>query len=93
MLKSMGLRYILIGLITVLMSVPLFFASTIVTERANYSRQTTEQLSREWGGSQSLNGAIMVLPVSGPKKTHQEGIFERCRYGRGSYQQGWSYHL
>lgn len=68
MLKSVGLRYFLIGLITLLMSVPLFFASTIVSERANYSRQTTEQLSREWGGAQSLNGAIMVLPVTGPEK-------------------------
>lgn len=64
MKNSIGYRYAIIGIITILMVIPLFFSSDVVNSRANYSRSTTETLSQEWGGPQTLKGAILRLPVT-----------------------------
>lgn len=64
MKNSIAFRYIIIGIITILMVVPLFFSSDVVNSRANYSRSTTDTLSQEWGGPQTLKGAILKLPIT-----------------------------
>ncbi len=63
MLKSKAIRFFLIGGLTVLASVPAVFVADVINERAGYSRQTTAELGREWGGPQTLRGPVMMIPV------------------------------
>jgi inner membrane protein len=60
---STGFRFLIVGLLALLMFIPLFFAGEIVDGRAGYSRQTRESVGREWGGRQVLNGPQMIVPV------------------------------
>lgn len=63
MLRSMGRRFMIVGLLVLLMFVPLFFAAEIVQSRKNFSTTTIESVGREWGGAQILSGPQLVIPV------------------------------
>lgn len=64
MFRSAGLRFIMVGLLALLMFIPLSLVSDIVQERAHYSDQTVETISNEWGGRQLLSGPMLVIPVT-----------------------------
>lgn len=63
MFQSLGARYLIIGLLALLMFIPLFFVGEIVGDRANYSRDTIASVGREWGGAQVISGPVLVIPV------------------------------
>ncbi|MQY42323.1 cell envelope integrity protein CreD [Epibacterium sp. SM1969] len=63
MLRSMGRRFFIVGLLVLLMFVPLFFAAEIVQGRKGFSASTIENVGREWGGAQILSGPQLVIPV------------------------------
>lgn len=63
MLRSPGLRFLIVGLLVLLMFIPLFFVGAIVDERAHYSRQARSSVGQEWGGAQTLSGPVLVIPV------------------------------
>ena len=64
-MRSAGSRFLVVGLLTLLMSVPLFFAGAIVQDRSFYAEQTRRDVGREWGGPQTLGGPVLVIPVEG----------------------------
>ena len=64
MFRSTGFRFIAVGLLALLMFIPLNLVSTIINDRANYSRQTVSDISEEWGGRQQLSGPVLVIPVT-----------------------------
>lgn len=66
MFRSTGFRLFTVGLLTLLMFIPLFFAGTIIDDRANHARSSVTSISREWGGEQHLSGPYLVIPVLGP---------------------------
>ncbi len=63
MLRSPGLRFFIVGILILLMFIPIFFVSEIIDDRARYNRQTRDDVGREWGGRQSINGPVLVVPV------------------------------
>jgi inner membrane protein len=63
---SAGFRFLIVGLLTLLMFIPLFFVGQIINERSGYSRSTQTSVGNEWGGKQSVSGPQMVIPVEGP---------------------------
>lgn len=63
-MRSAGIRFFIVGVLTLLMFIPLFFASDIVSSRADYARQTNASVGQEWGGAQVLRGPQMVIPVT-----------------------------
>ena len=65
-MKSIGFRFLMVGLMTVLMFIPIFLASEVINERAKYSEQTVRDVGEEWGGAQLLSGPQIVIPVEGP---------------------------
>lgn len=71
MFKSVGIRYLIVGFLILLMSVPLFFVSTVVNDRANWARQATNEINKEWGGSQTITGPYISIPVNG-KETRKK---------------------
>ena len=64
MFRSTGFRFIAVGLLALLMFIPLNLVSSIINDRANYSRQTVTSISNEWGGAQQLSGPVLVIPVT-----------------------------
>lgn len=60
---SIGFRFLIVGLLTLLMFIPLFFVSEIVQSRKFYSQETLRDVGREWGGEQIVVGPVLVLPV------------------------------
>lgn len=64
MFRSAGLRFIVVGVLTILMFIPLNLVSGVVQERARYSDETVESISREWGGQQLISGPLLVIPVT-----------------------------
>ncbi|EPX87562.1 Inner membrane protein involved in colicin E2 resistance [Rubellimicrobium thermophilum DSM 16684] len=65
-MPSAGARFLIVGLLTLLMAVPLFLAGAVVLDRANTAESTRDALGREWGGPQTLAGPVLLVPVEGP---------------------------
>jgi inner membrane protein len=65
-MRAIGTRFLIVGLLALLMFIPLFFVSAVIDDRADFSRQTIRDVGSEWGGSQLLSGPVMILPVEGP---------------------------
>ncbi|WP_417266813.1 cell envelope integrity protein CreD [Celeribacter baekdonensis] len=63
MRKSIGARFLIVGLLTLLMFIPLFFVSDIVQSRKYYSQNTLKDVGREWGGDQVISGPVLIIPV------------------------------
>ncbi|PIE06918.1 MAG: hypothetical protein CSA74_09730 [Rhodobacterales bacterium] len=63
MMRSPGMRFLIVGLLTLLMFIPLLMVSEIVSSRRSYSDQTVYNVGREWGGRQLISGPLLVLPV------------------------------
>lgn len=64
MLRSAGFSFFVAGLMTLLMFIPQFFAAEVINSRAQYSRSTISDVSREWGGPQQFGGPVLVVPVT-----------------------------
>ncbi len=73
MFRSSGLRFIAVGVLALVMFLPLSLVSGIIEDRARYSEQTVEAISREWGGAQLVSGPLLVIPVT------EEVIYDRRR--------------
>lgn len=76
MLRSAGLRFIIVGILTLVMIIPLFFVESIIDARRDYSRSTAASVGAQWGGPQTLSGPRIVIPVEGPEtqKVREEFI-------------------
>jgi len=65
-MRAIGTRFLIVGLLALLMFIPLFFVSAVIDDRANFSRQAVQEVGAEWGGTQLLSGPVLVIPVEGP---------------------------
>lgn len=63
MLKSTGIRYMIVALLVLLMFIPLFFAAEVIEGRKHHSQNTQHQVGHEWGGAQSVSGPVLIVPV------------------------------
>lgn len=66
MLNRPGARFLIVGLLAVMMAIPLFLVGSIIDGRLSASRDVQDRVSREWGGPQTLSGLRLVVPVQGP---------------------------
>jgi len=65
-MRATGTRFLIVGLLALLMYIPLFFVSAVIDDRADFSRDTIREVGGEWGGSQLLSGPYLILPVAAP---------------------------
>lgn len=63
MLRSPGFRFIIVGVLILLMFIPVMFVGQIVDARADYNRSAQYAVGQEWGGEQLLSGPVLILPV------------------------------
>ncbi|SEK49358.1 cell envelope integrity protein CreD [Pacificibacter marinus] len=77
MRDAIGMRFLIVGLLTLLMFIPLFFVSEIVQSRKFYSQETLRDVGREWGGDQVISGPVLVVPVQETiDQTSSEQVFD-----------------
>lgn len=62
---SVGFRFLVVGVLALLMCIPLMMVTEVIESRASYSRATIAEVSREWGGAQAIVGPQLVIPVEG----------------------------
>lgn len=70
-MRSTGVRFLIVGCLALLMSIPLFFAGVIIDDRASYARSSVTTVSAEWGGAQSMRGPQLSIPVEGPMEVEK----------------------
>ena len=63
MRRSFGIRFLIVGLLILLMFIPLFFVADVVGERRALSRDTIRQIGAQWGGEQVISGPRLVIPL------------------------------
>lgn len=63
-LKSPGVKFVLIGVLTVMLMVPSLFVWVLVEERADRAREVARDIAGSWGGTQQVNGPYLVVPYS-----------------------------
>lgn len=71
MLKSMGMRFVIVAALVVLMVIPMMMVGIVIDGRSGYSREAIHSVGEEWGGPQVISGPRLIVPVSGPA-THIE---------------------
>ena len=60
--RAPGLKFLLVALISVAMSVPLFFVFIALMDRQEYARTATADIARGWGGAQTIGGPVLAIP-------------------------------
>ena len=63
MRKGLGTRFLIVGLLILLMFIPLFFVAEVVGDRRSLSRETIRQIGAQWGGEQTISGPRLSIPV------------------------------
>ncbi|MFK7903230.1 MAG: inner membrane CreD family protein, partial [Nitratireductor sp.] len=60
--QSPGAKFVIIGLITVLLMIPAFLVWGLVEERANRAETVAGEIANGWGAAQTINGPYLVVP-------------------------------
>lgn len=63
-MRSLGWRFIIVGVLCLVMFIPLMMVSDIVNSRRHYSEDTVRSVGQEWGGEQTISGPKVVIPVN-----------------------------
>lgn len=61
-LRSPGVKFIMIGIISVALLVPLLLVWGLTEERAQRARDVSNRISHGWGGDQAINGPYIAVP-------------------------------
>lgn len=75
-LNSPGVKFVLIGVLTVMLMVPSLFVWVLVEERADRAREVARDIAGSWGGAQEINGPYLVVPYS---ESIERGTGDRAR--------------
>ncbi len=62
-MRSFGWRFIVVGVLCLVMFIPLMMVSDIVDSRRYYSEDTIRSVGQAWGGEQTISGPQVVIPV------------------------------
>lgn len=63
MRRSLGLKLILIGVLTALLLAPLGMIESVIGERAGYRQQAVRDIASSYAEAQQLTGPVLILPV------------------------------
>ncbi|WP_136636659.1 cell envelope integrity protein CreD [Pseudooceanicola onchidii] len=64
MRRGFGARFLIVGVLILLMFIPLFFVAEVVGDRKRLSRDVIDEIGRTWGGEQSIGGPRLMIPVT-----------------------------
>ncbi|WP_375174529.1 cell envelope integrity protein CreD [Pseudooceanicola sp.] len=64
MRRGFGVRFLIVGVLILLMFIPLFFVAEVVGDRKRLSRNVIDEIGRTWGGEQTIGGPRLEIPVT-----------------------------
>ncbi|MEL6736269.1 MAG: inner membrane CreD family protein, partial [Pseudomonadota bacterium] len=62
--SSPGFKFILLGVISLLLLLPTLLVWGVVEERSDRARVVASEIARGWGGPQQVNGPYLVVPYA-----------------------------
>ncbi len=69
--RSIMLRMVIIGFLTIAMLIPSFLIMGLVSEREETRDKATADVSEKWGGKQTIAGPMLTLPLRNSAKEAQ----------------------
>jgi inner membrane protein len=72
-MRSLGVKFFVLGVLVVMLSVPLFAVWLLVQDREANFRRATAEIGRQWGGAQTLAGPFLEVPVTVLQPGGKEG--------------------
>ncbi len=62
-MRSIGVRFIVVGLLALLMYIPMILIAGLTQERKSESARVIREVGQEWGGRQAILGPVLYVPV------------------------------
>jgi inner membrane protein len=75
--NSVGLRMIIIAILTLLMLLPVSFVESLISEREVRREDAITEVSAKWGGSQTVTGPMLEIPyktVVRQERANEKGV-------------------
>lgn len=63
-MRSPGLKFLLIAVLTIAMAIPLFFIQLALTDRESSAAGAVQDIASGWGGSQVAAGPVLFVPYT-----------------------------
>lgn len=63
LLSSPAFKFVVLGVLTLALMIPLLLVFLVVGERESYSRQAITEVGRKWGRAQQVSGPYLVVPL------------------------------
>lgn len=80
LMASPAFKFIVLGVVTLALMIPLLLVFLIVGERESYSRQAVTEVGRKWGRAQAISGPYMVVPLEREaERVDRQGVKTRYR--------------
>lgn len=70
-MRTPGVKFIIIGILTMLLLIPTLLVWGLVEERAQRATEVSARISAGWGGPQIVNGPYLAVPVT---VTHNQTV-------------------
>jgi len=62
--RSPGLKLLLVGLVALVLTIPLFMVYALVSDRESQSQTAQTAITAGWGGAQVVAGPVLVVPFT-----------------------------
>ncbi|HEY6814455.1 MAG TPA: cell envelope integrity protein CreD [Croceibacterium sp.] len=62
--RSPGIKLLLVGLVALLLTIPLFMVYALVSDRESQSYTAQAAITAGWGGAQVVSGPVLVVPYT-----------------------------
>lgn len=72
-LRSPGVKFIMIGIISVALLVPLLLVWGLTEERAQRAEDVSRRIANGWGGDQAINGPYLAVPFDVQRSREVDG--------------------
>lgn len=72
-LRSPGLKFILLAALTVAMAIPLLFIQLALADRQETANTAAQDIAAGWGGTQIVAGPILMLPYTVQREQQVDG--------------------
>ena len=72
-------KFILIGIISLILLIPASWVKHLILERQSRSREVFNEISSVWGGNQSIKGPVLTIPFKTYYKNTEGKVFEEIK--------------
>ena len=73
-MRTPGVKFVVIGILTLLLLIPTLLVWALVEERAQRATEVSARISAGWGGPQVVNGPYLAVPVTVTRSQTVNGV-------------------